>query len=73
MQNNINNNIQDLYQVSLPVYEGPLDLLLQLIEKNELEITKISLIKVTGPFLDYIKNLQNSKIVCTGKGECDRG
>lgn len=61
MQNNVNNSFQVLYQVSLPVYEGPLDLLLQLIEKNELEITKISLIKVTRPFLEYVKNLQNTK------------
>jgi len=43
-----------LYQVKLEVFEGPLDLLLQLIEKRELDITKISLAQVTDQYLEYI-------------------
>jgi len=39
------------YQVSTPVYEGPLDLLLQLIERAELDITKVALAQVTAQYL----------------------
>lgn len=42
------------YTVRLPVFEGPLDLLLHLIEKNQLEITMISLVAVTDQFIAYI-------------------
>jgi len=46
------------YTVQLPVYAGPLDLLLQLIERNELDITKVALAQVTDQFLAYIKVLE---------------
>src|SRR5512136_316516 len=42
------------YQVALPVFEGPLDLLLHLIEREELDITQVSLAQVTQQFLDYV-------------------
>lgn len=40
-------------------FEGPLDLLLSLIEQRQLDITTIALAEVTEQFLHYIKNLQN--------------
>ena len=43
------------YTVSIPHFEGPLDLLLQLVEKNELEITQISLAKVADQFVKYME------------------
>ena len=46
------------YQVATAVYEGPLDLLLQLIERAELDITKLSLAQVTDQYLDYIRHLE---------------
>jgi segregation and condensation protein A len=46
------------YTVQLPVYAGPLDLLLQLIERDELDITKVSLAQVTDQFLAYMKILE---------------
>jgi segregation and condensation protein A len=46
------------YTVQLPVYAGPLDLLLQLIERDELDITKVSLAQVTDQFLAYLKILE---------------
>ena len=46
------------YQVSLDVYEGPLDLLLRLIEQEQLDITKISLVLVTDQYLAHIARLQ---------------
>lgn len=44
-----------LYEVTTPVYQGPLDLLLHLIEKAQLDITKLALAQVTDQFLDYLK------------------
>jgi segregation and condensation protein A len=37
------------------LFEGPLDLLLHLIEKDELDITKVSLALVTDQYLDYLR------------------
>ncbi len=42
------------YQVCLPVFEGPLDLLLHLIEREELDITSVSLAQVTDQYLAYL-------------------
>jgi segregation and condensation protein A len=47
------------YEVKLTVFEGPLDLLLQLIERRELDITTVSLAAVTDQYLDYIGILAN--------------
>jgi segregation and condensation protein A len=45
------------YTVQTPIYEGPLDLLLQLIEHAELDITAVSLALVTDQFLSYIHEM----------------
>lgn len=42
------------YEVKLAIFEGPLDLLLHLIEREELDITKVSLAQVTDQYLEYI-------------------
>ena len=46
------------YTVHTPVYEGPLDLLLNLIEHAELDITSVSLAMVTDQYLVYINSLE---------------
>jgi segregation and condensation protein A len=46
------------YTVHTPVYEGPLDLLLSLIERTELDITAVSLASVTDQYLAYINSLE---------------
>lgn len=43
------------YQVKLTAFEGPLDLLLMLIEKEELAITEVSLAQVTGQYIAYLE------------------
>lgn len=48
---------QAKYQVQLYNYEGPLDLLLQLIDNNQLNISDISIAKVTGDYLQTIKQI----------------
>jgi segregation and condensation protein A len=46
------------YTVLTPVYEGPLDLLLQLIEKEELDITNLALAQVTDQYLAHLKLIE---------------
>ncbi len=46
------------YKVQTSVYEGPLDLLLNLIERTELDITAISLATVTDQYLSYLHGLE---------------
>jgi len=50
-------NPSNAYQVATPVFEGPLDLLLNLIERAELDITKLALAQVTDQYLAYLENL----------------
>jgi len=49
------------YTITTTMFEGPLDLLLQLIEQAELDITRLALVEVTGPFLAYVRDLQAEK------------
>lgn len=44
--------------VKLEVFEGPLDLLLHLIEKNKIDIYDIPIVEITAQYLDYIKAMQ---------------
>jgi segregation and condensation protein A len=46
------------YRIQTPVYEGPLDLLLELIERAELDITVLALAQVTDQYLAYLKSLE---------------
>jgi len=48
------------YKVHIPVYEGPLDLLLDLIERAELDITAVSLAMVTDQYLVYMHSLEQA-------------
>jgi segregation and condensation protein A len=50
------------YEVKLPVFEGPLELLLHLIEREELDITTISLAQVTDQYLGYISQMEEREI-----------
>jgi segregation and condensation protein A len=46
------------YEVELHVYQGPLDLLLSLIRRRQLDITTVALGEVTGQYLAYVDRLQ---------------
>lgn len=48
-------------EIKLEKFQGPLDLLLQLIEQEELNITEISLSKVTEQYFDYLNRLDESR------------
>ncbi len=47
------------YTIDTPVYQGPLDLLLQLIESAELDITTVSLAQVTDQYVKHLEKLQD--------------
>jgi segregation and condensation protein A len=49
---------QENFEVKLPLFEGPFDLLLFFIERDELDIYDIPISKITNDFLDYIKHLE---------------
>src|SRR3972149_1478474 len=46
------------YKIELPFYEGPMDLLLHLIKKNEIDIYDIPIALVTEQYLEYIEMLK---------------
>jgi segregation and condensation protein A len=50
------------YRVTLPIYEGPLDLLLDLIRKQEIDIHNIPIAKITEQYLDYLHRLEKLDI-----------
>jgi len=50
------------YEIRLPVFEGPLDLLLQLIEREELDVTTVALAKVTDQYLAYLEELEQRQV-----------
>jgi segregation and condensation protein A len=50
------------YRINLPAYEGPLDLLLDLIRKQEMDIHNIPIAKVTEQYLDYLHQLETLDI-----------
>ena len=49
---------ETLYRIETPVYQGPLDLLLQLIERAELDITKLALAQVTEQYLSHLHEIE---------------
>lgn len=46
------------YEVKVEQFQGPFDVLLQLIEQHELTITDISLADITAEFISYLDNIQ---------------
>lgn len=52
----------DTYQVKIEHFEGPFDLLLFFIERDELDISDIPIAKITDDFLAYIKQLEELNI-----------
>ncbi len=50
------------YQIKLPQFEGPFDLLLFFIERDELDIYNIPISKITNDFLAYLQELESLNI-----------
>ena len=56
-----------LYSVKLEAFEGPLDLLLHLIRKNELNIYDIPIADITRQYLDYIRLMKELNLEVAGE------
>ena len=50
------------YRIQIPIFEGPLDLLLDLIKKQEMNIHDIAISKITSQYLDYLHQLETLNI-----------
>jgi segregation and condensation protein A len=55
------------YQVVLPEFEGPLDLLLHLIDSHELDIYNIPIAFITGQYMDYLKKAEEIDLNLSGE------
>ena len=53
---------QENFEVKLPLFEGPFDLLLFFIERDELDIYDIPISKITGDFLEYLHHMEQMYI-----------
>ncbi|MFQ5945085.1 MAG: segregation and condensation protein A [Anaerolineae bacterium] len=54
--------LQAAYQIKLPNFQGPLELLLSLIDDRQLDITEVSLAKVTDQYLIHLATLQEMEV-----------
>lgn len=55
------------FHVKTTVFEGPLDLLLQLITKHQLEVTAVGLADVVGEYLSFLEEMQELDIEVTSE------
>jgi segregation and condensation protein A len=60
-------DVLDQYKVKLEVFEGPLDLLLYLIRKEEVSIYDIPIARITEQYLDYLRAMQELDIGVAGE------
>lgn len=59
--------MDDPYRIQLPAYEGPLDLLLELIRKQQIDIYDIPIANITRQYLDTIQAMQELDIKLAGE------
>ena len=53
--------------VKLPVFEGPLDLLMHLIEKNKIDIYDIPIVEITDQYLEYVRQMDHEDMDVTSE------
>jgi isoleucyl-tRNA synthetase len=59
--------MEDVYNIKLPVFEGPLDLLLHLIRENKVDIYDIPISLITGQYLKYIEMMKELDLEIAGE------
>ena len=59
--------MEELYNIKLPVFEGPLDLLLHLIRENKVDIYDIPISFITRQYLDYIEVMKELNLEIAGE------
>ena len=50
------------YKIQIPVFEGPLDLLCHLIEKNKMDIYDINLNEITDQYIQYLNQMEKMNL-----------
>ena len=55
------------YNIQLQVYEGPLDLLYNLISKQKIDIKDISIIEITNQYMNYLSMLEKMDLEITSE------
>lgn len=55
------------YEVKLDIFQGPLDLLLYLIKKNEIDVYNIPITLITGQYIEYLQKLQSLNLDLAGE------
>jgi segregation and condensation protein A len=55
------------YQIKLPIFEGPFDLLLHLIKENEINIYDIPILQITDQYLEYIDIMKDLNLDIAGE------
>ncbi len=59
--------VENPYEVRLEIFEGPMDLLIHLIRKNEVDIFDIPISKITDQYLSYIEMMKSLNINLAGE------
>ncbi|MBI4685397.1 MAG: segregation/condensation protein A [Nitrospirae bacterium] len=57
----------NIYNIKIPVFEGPFDLLLHLIRENKLDIYDIPIAVITGQYLEYIEMMKELNLDIAGE------
>jgi len=55
------------YQIKLPIFEGPFDLLLHLIKDNEINIYDIPIVEITQQYLEYVDIMKDLNLDVVGE------
>jgi segregation and condensation protein A len=59
--------LEKVFEIKLPQFEGPFDLLLFFIERDELDIYNIPIAKITNDFLTYIRQMNQLNLEVAGE------
>ena len=59
--------LTDDYRVRLEAFEGPLDLLLYLIRKDEVDVHDIPVAKIAGQYIGFLKGIERIDIDVAGE------
>jgi segregation and condensation protein A len=54
--------VNETFTIKLPAFEGPFDLLLFFIERDELDIYNIPIAQITDEFLDYLRHMESLNV-----------
>ena len=60
-------NPENPLEIKIPLFEGPLDLLLHLIRKKEVSIAEVRLSELTSSYLSYLEMMQSVNLDIAGE------